>query len=126
MPEVDFSDLSLIRRGGAEMRNGAGPTSLQPVETVAEWQEKVSCLRRLFRLCLGEKPRLDFAPEPVVNWETDQGAYILRHLSYNVDADERIDAYMLIPKGVPLSAPGMLCIHPTTPLGKEQTIGNDP
>ncbi len=126
MPTVDFSDLQLIRRGGAEMRNGAGPTILQPVETVAEWQEKVSCLRRLFLLCLGEKPDMDFETAPVVNWEKDQGSYRLRHLSYHVDADELINAYMLIPKGVSLPAPGMLCIHPTTPLGKEQTIGNDP
>ncbi len=126
MTAVDFSDLSLIRRGGEQMRAGAGPTSLQPVETVAEWQEKVACLRRLFLLCLGEKPALEFAPAPVINWEKDQGAYILRNMSYNVDADERINAYMLIPKGVPLPAPGVLCLHPTTSLGKEQTIGNDP
>ncbi len=126
MPAIDFSDLLLIRRGGEEMRNGAGPTSLQPVETIAEWQGKVACLRRLFSLCLGEKPALDFAPLPTVNWEKDQGKYILRHLSYNVDADERINAYLLIPKGVSLPVPGILCLHPTTPLGKEQTIGNDP
>jgi len=33
---------------------------------------------------------------------------------------------MLIPQDVPLPAPGILCLHPTTPLGKEQTIGNEP
>lgn len=122
----EFSDLSLIRRGGEHMRNGGGATTLEPVQHIDEWEEKALALKRIFTSFLGEKPALNFQLDISVNWEKDFPAYTLRHLSYNVDFDERINAYMLIPKNIPLPAPAMLCLHPTTPLGKEQSIGNDP
>jgi dienelactone hydrolase len=52
--------------------------------------------------------------------------YIKRTVSYNVGPGERIRTYLLIPINKPLPRPALLTIHPTTPLGKEQTIGNDP
>ncbi len=61
----------------------------------------------------------------MVHDETDCGSYLKRRVSYAVEPDERVNAWLLLPKPCPAKCPAVLCIHPTTPLGKEQTIGNE-
>ena len=55
--------------------------------------------------------------------ETDHGDHVKRSIAYNVAPDERIVADALIPAGLNGTAPAVLCIHPTTPYGREQVIG---
>lgn len=123
---VDFSDLLLIRKGGPDLTMGSGPSHLEPVSSAGEWNAKREALQELYRLTLGLQPYHDVAPCVETVSEKDCGDHILRKLSYFTGPDERINAYMMIPKGMKGKVPGVLCIHPTTPFGKEQPIGNDP
>jgi len=57
--------------------------------------------------------------------EEDAGRYIRRKITYASEPGDRVPAYLLIPKKVSASAktPAMLCLHPTSPLGKDQVAG---
>jgi dienelactone hydrolase len=122
-----FADLGMIRRGGREMTMGAGETKISPLSSAAEWEQKAAALRDLYRLTLGNPPdeKLETSPELVEEYHMD--GYIKRKIAYNVSPDERIDGWLLLPEKISAGPlPAVLCIHQTTPHGKEQVIGNDP
>ncbi|MCH5374233.1 MAG: alpha/beta fold hydrolase [Planctomycetes bacterium] len=55
--------------------------------------------------------------------EQDAGKYIRRKITYAAEPGDRVPAYLLIPKQRKGRAPAMLCLHPTSPLGKAQVCG---
>jgi len=118
-----FGDLLLIRKGGPEMEQGGGPTTIEPAVTPAEWEVKAQALREIFRQTLGEDPRIDCPLSLQVDYEKDRGDHIERRVSYMVAPDERVASLALIPKGLSRPAPGLLCIHPTQEWGKEELVG---
>ncbi len=121
-----FEDLLWIRTGKENFRSGRGKTHIKTIETLSEWEEKRQCLRELYYLTLGEEPNDLFVPfEAKVEYERKYSSYILRKISYWLMKDERASSYMLIPKNIKEPLPAIICIPPTTPLGKEQTIGKD-
>ncbi|OGV51885.1 MAG: hypothetical protein A2017_00560 [Lentisphaerae bacterium GWF2_44_16] len=126
MKDADFSDLLLIRKGEKDLTLGGGDSALAPVVSIGEWEARKEALKELYMLTLGQAPYHDIDPDLEIISEEDCGAYLRRKLMYNTGADERISAYMLLPKGLKGKVPAVLCIHPTTSMGKEQTIGNDP
>lgn len=125
MPDVNFDDLLLIRKGGENLTLGGGPTSVEPLDTLEDWEIKAAALRDIFRQTLGRAPDAACPLEPEVTAETDCGDHLRRSIAYNVQPGERISAYALIPRTLTGRAPAVLCIHQTTPHGKEQVIGND-
>lgn len=126
MTDVTFDDLLEIRRGGDGLTMGGGPTHIATIETVEAWEAKAEALRTIFRQTLGRGPTEICPLDAEVVSETDQGDHVKRSIAYNVGPDERIVGDVLIPAGLTGRAPAVLCIHPTTPFGREQVIGNDP
>jgi len=126
MDSIRFDDLLLIRKGGANLTLGAESSRLERISTPQEWQLKGDALKQLMRQTLGETPDIDCPLAPRIMEEVDCKDYVQRKVSYALEPDERTSAYVLIPKTLKEKAPAVLCIHPTTPLGKEQTIGHDP
>jgi dienelactone hydrolase len=55
--------------------------------------------------------------------EEDAGTYVRRKITYAAEPGDRVPAYLLIPKQIDGRAPAMLCLHPTSPLGKAQICG---
>ncbi|MFA5863252.1 MAG: acetylxylan esterase [Phycisphaerae bacterium] len=122
-----FEQVLKVRRGGPEMTLGIGDTVVENARSVDEWTVKASALREIFTLMLGKPPEKYSCPlDPRIEDEIDQGTYMKRIVSYNVGPAERIRAYVLIPHNKPFPRPAVLTIHPTTPFGKEQVVGNDP
>jgi len=78
---------------------------------------------------LGEFPREKVPPDPQILSETDCGAYLRRKVSIQVQPNDRMPAYLLIPKRLltstpPMRAPAILCFYGTTSgAGKETTVG---
>lgn len=127
MEQVDFSDLLAIRKGGEGLTGGGGDSEVVPLSTLAEWEQKAAALRELYRLTLGPAPYGDdIDPDIEVTGETACGDYVKRTVTYNTGPNERITAYMLLPVPAPDRAPGVLCLHQTIDMAKEQVIGNDP
>jgi len=123
MSERPFDDLALIRKGGEKMTLGGGPTTVEPLTTVEEWEAKAAALRELFRLTLGVQPDIDCPLDVEVETETEHGDYVERRISYNLEPDERVASLALIPAGLDTAGPAVLCIHPTQAVGKEQAVG---
>lgn len=122
---IDFCDLLLIRKGNAGLTLGDGPSELLPVCSVEEWEMKKDALKELYFLTIGQQPYHDIEPFSETVYEEDCGFYLRRKLMYNTGPGERVSAYMLIPNGLKKKTSAILCIHPTTPIGKEQAIGNE-
>lgn len=123
--KVNFDDLLDIRKGDENLAMGSSPSHIEKITTIEEWKMKAKALREIFLQTLGEAPEISCPLSPEVIGEVDCGDYIKRKVTYFVEPDERISAYVLIPKNLKDKAPAVLCIHPTTPLGKKQAIGND-
>jgi dienelactone hydrolase len=121
-----FDDLLDIRKGGEGLTLGSGPSRLERITTVEEWRLKADALREILLQTLGEAPEVSCPLSPEVIEEVDCGDHTRRRVTYLGGPGERISAYALIPKNRTGRTPAVLCLHPTTPLGKEQAIGNDP
>jgi len=126
MDEVAFDDLLDIRKGGENLTLGSGPSRIERISTVEEWEIKANALREIFLQTLGQAPDFTGPLSPEVIEEVDCGAYTRRKIEYTLEPGERISAYLLVPGDLKNRAPAVLCIHPTSPLGKEQAIGSDP
>ncbi len=122
---VIFDDLLDIRTGGEDMTLGYPATWIEKLTDGERWQIKANALREIFLQTLGVEPPIACPLAPENLSEEDCGSYLKRRVSYAVEPDERIFAWVLIPKSRQGKCPAVICIHPTTPLGKEQTIGSE-
>lgn len=76
-------------------------------------------------LAMGPLPVLDrsAAPEMEVVSETEFSGYVQKTILVSVESWDRLPAHLLVPKGLKGPAPAMLCLHPTSPLGKAVVTG---
>ncbi len=125
--DFDFDDLLDWRHGEPEaISSGGGPTYVAPLRTCEQWQDKAESLRQLYRWLLGRPPEgFDLPLDLRIEGEEDWRGVSKRTISYMVGPDERITAYVLIPKTAG-PFPAVLTIHPTNASGREMSIGNDP
>lgn len=75
--------------------------------------------------CLGDFPIKASLNLSIVE-EVDKGSYIQQLIEYNVEIDERVKSYLLIPKSVNENVPGVLAIHQhggVWRLGKSEVVG---
>ncbi len=65
--------------------------------------------------------------DPIVYEEVRVGPFIRRKISYCPELADRTPAYLLIPEKVFVNSndklPAMLCLHQTTPIGKDEPVG---
>ena len=55
--------------------------------------------------------------------ETREGDLTIRKLSFLAEPDDRVYAYLVVPDGIELPAPTVMCIHGTTADAKEACLG---
>jgi hypothetical protein len=125
MNTVDFNDLLDIRKGIDGLTMGAGVSEVLPVSSVEEWEQKAFALRELYEMTLGQPPYEPVEPCVEILSEENCSGYIRRKIAYDTGPCERINAYVLMPEQLFQKCPAVICLHQTTPLGKEQVIGND-
>jgi dienelactone hydrolase len=53
----------------------------------------------------------------------DQPRFTRTRLTFRVDNDDDVPAWLLVPKGLTRRAPAMLCLHQTTRIGKDEPAG---
>ncbi len=104
-------------------RDEAG--QLQAVDTPHDWALRRSHILRDMQSVMGQLPGpSERVPLDIqVESEEQTAKYLRRKLTFRSDADTRVPAYLLIPHGLTGPAPAMLCLHPTSPLGKAQICG---
>lgn len=75
--------------------------------------------------CLGKFPEKT-AVKPKITDTIDKGTHIQQTISYNVEADERINAYLLVPKALNNKNPAIIACHQHAgmySLGKSELAG---
>jgi dienelactone hydrolase len=114
----DHSDLTVYRDADG---------LLQPIETPWHWGIRRAHILQGMEQAMGTLPASDRrVPLDVqVLSEEDAGSYIRRKITYAAEPGDRVPALLLIPKQIDGRAPAMLCLHPTSPLGKAQICGLD-
>jgi dienelactone hydrolase len=75
--------------------------------------------------CMGPIPeKFRSTPlEPRVLEETALEKYVRKKVEYRVEPEDRIAAWLLVPKGLRGKAAAVLCLHQTTPIGKDEPAG---
>jgi len=89
------------------------------------WKKKQQKIELCIRKMLGEPGQFawDLTPSEVLGEEL-VGDYIRQHLSVSAEQDDRIPAYMLIPKNpITRPTPVMIVLHQTQSAGKREACG---
>jgi dienelactone hydrolase len=55
--------------------------------------------------------------------KSDTKKYVRLRITYAAEHGDRVPAFLLMPKGLNAPAPALLCLHPTSALGKSQVCG---
>jgi dienelactone hydrolase len=92
--------------------------------TAKAWPAHRERILRGVEQVLGQMPKEKAPLDPKVISEEDCGKYIRRKVSIQVQPDDRMPAYLLIPKSRKGRVPAIVCFYGTTSgTGKETTVG---
>ena len=94
--------------------------------TLADAPDRPSILQRMEQV-MGPLPGPDRkVPLDVrVTKEEPLDGHVRKTLSYAAEKGDRVPAYLLVPTGFTGKRPAVLCLHPTTAIGKGQPVGLD-
>ena len=99
----------------------------RPVRTGLDWGLRRAQILRQMERVMGPLPgperRLPLAVEYLDSERTPR--YLRHRITYQAEPGDRVPAYLLIPHQLDRPAPAVLCLHPTSPLGKAQVCGLD-
>jgi dipeptidyl aminopeptidase/acylaminoacyl peptidase len=96
------------------------------IKTKADWEIRRNHILANVQKVMGKLPQPD-QPVALDVKELESihvGSFTRKKLAYHTDSpDRRVHAYLLIPDGLLEPAPAVLCLHQTTPIGKEEPAG---
>jgi dienelactone hydrolase len=98
----------------------------RPIRTVADWNERRRQIRSSFELVAGPLPKPEFrVPLDIQIHETKTVDELMRiKLTYQSDPEDRVGAYLFLPKNAALGkTPAVLCLHQTFAGGKDEPAG---
>lgn len=142
-PRVEVELTGLVERAIAQLSDRAPPNAPGPIRhedllessegedhsrritTKAEWEKRRQSILAAVRQVTGPVPGPAFRVPldlRIVD-ETDCGTYVRKTITYNVDPDDRVESYLLVPKGAQRPAPAMLALHETVTPGKKAVVG---
>jgi hypothetical protein len=99
--------------------------SAPPVRTAAEWARRREQILANMQLVMGPLPGDDHkVPLDVKVTETvELPRYIRKKLTFAAEKDDRVPAYLLMPKERAGKLPAVLVLHQTIPIGKAEPAG---
>jgi putative membrane-bound dehydrogenase-like protein len=96
-----------------------------PVRSAADWSKRRADIVENMQLVMGPLPdakrKVDLAMQ--VEETTELPKVIRKRITFAVEKDDRVSAYLLIPKQAKKKVPAILCLHQTTTLGKGEPAG---
>jgi hypothetical protein len=101
------------------------PSARTLVENGAAWEPQRARILREWGRLLGPNPETIPPLDPQAHGETDCGTYIRQKISIQVQPDDRMPCWLLIPKHLPAGrTPAIICFYGTTSgAGKDTTVG---
>ena len=96
-----------------------------PIRTAEDWAKRRQHILAAMQLVMGPLPEdSNKVPLDVKITETvELPNYIRKKLSFAVEKDDRVPAYLLIPRKRKGKLPGMLVLHQTIKIGKDEPAG---
>jgi dienelactone hydrolase len=99
----------------------------RPVTTREDWSARTAHVRANLQQVMGPLPdTARWSPLNVeIRSEQTLAHYRRRKIRFSPERGDRVPAWLLIPTNLPPSgrAPAMLCLHQTTPIGKDEPAG---
>ena len=96
-----------------------------PVKTAADWETRRARILDNVRLVMGPLP--DASRKVPLDMrvldEVDCGAFVRKHITFAVEAGDRLPAYLFVPKGNPGKMAALVCPHPRYNDGKAAPSG---
>jgi putative membrane-bound dehydrogenase-like protein len=98
---------------------------LHPVRTAEDWAKRRADILRRMQEVMGPLPDPSHkVPLDVqVLEEVDLPKAVRRKITFAAESDDRVPAYLFLPKGQSGKRPAVLCLHQTTPVGKAEPAG---
>jgi dienelactone hydrolase len=99
--------------------------SARTIAGPAEWERRREQILASVQLVMGPLPR-PTVPLPLdvsILDEEDLGTVVRRRLTFAAEEEDRVPAFLLLPKHVQGRVPAMLCLHQTTSIGKGEPAG---
>ncbi len=97
----------------------------QPITSAEDWACRSAHIVRNMQLVMGPLPAVDHSTPP--EWETleekDFPLYNRKTIRYQADPGGPVHAFLFLPKNTRGKRPAMLCLHPTSSLGKRIVAG---
>lgn len=96
-----------------------------PVKTATDWAKRRQHILANMQLVMGPLPDA-LRKEPLdvqVVEEVQTPKYVRKKLTFAVEINDRVPAYLLVPKGLTGTAPAVLCLHQTIAIGKAEPAG---
>ncbi len=95
------------------------------VRTVADWERRRAHILASLQLVMGPMPAETRRTPPDVKLTavTREAAFVRRRILYASEPDDWVPAFLFVPEGREGPLPAVLCLHQTTPFGKEEPAG---
>lgn len=104
-----------------EVHDAAG--AIRAIASVSDWNVRRGHILAGMQEVMGPFPT-DRVPLDVKILETtEQSGYVRYRLDYTSELGDRTPAYLIVPTMLQRRAPAMLCLHQTTPRGKDSPAG---
>lgn len=120
LPEVPFYNdkkdlLYFIDAGGRPQR----------VDSADKWAIRREHILAGFQMVAGSLPGEERRAEPSVAIleQKEEKDYILRKIAFQAEPQDRVPAWLLIPRRLASPAPAALCLHQTIRIGKDEPAG---
>jgi hypothetical protein len=97
----------------------------QPIRTPAEWAKRRAHILENMQLVMGRLPD-DTRKVPLdVKYgdEVKTAQFVRKKVTFAVEKDDRLSAWLLLPLERQRKVPAVLCLHQTTPIGKDEPAG---
>ncbi len=96
-----------------------------PIRTRRAWAQRREEILAAMTRVLGAPPPARHRGPPVVEVleEVREAAYTRRRITYRSPDGDRVPAWLLVPADLTAPAPAVLCLHQTTPQGKDEPAG---
>lgn len=95
------------------------------IKSLKEWDIRKNHILQNMLLVMGSLPNRSHLPPLDMQVETteDMGSYWRKKISFNAENNDRLPAYLLMPKNISGKRPAIVCLHQTIDIGKASPVG---
>ena len=114
--DTQHSDLTTYRTASGES---------QPLQTPFQWGIRRDQILRGMEQAMGTFPETSRRVPLQIRVEQEEATekYLRQKITFTAEPNDRVPAYLLIPRDLGAPVPAMLCLHQTTTIGKDEPAG---